>query len=172
MPIGGEPRFVDVNPVRVQLDQVTVDGAIAQIMEQEQNTTVNLNESKNTIVPTKETTYAEEQTPGVPLESTEEQDDQKQSDPANNYNEDTEVDDTDNEQPKKGYVKLTTYGIKKKLSTDDRSYRCTVCGKSKRSARRLNAHHRRNHSAQMYGICGKIFELASSLTHHMYSHDE
>ena len=37
MPIGGESRFVDVNPVRVELDQVTVDSAIAQIVESEQN---------------------------------------------------------------------------------------------------------------------------------------
>ena len=35
MPVGGESQFVDVNPVRVQLDKVTVDGAIAQILEQE-----------------------------------------------------------------------------------------------------------------------------------------
>ena len=76
------------------------------------------------------------------------------------------------EQPKKGYVKLTTHGIKKKSSLKGRSYRCTICDKSVRSAHRLNAHHRRKHGAQMCGICGKVFELASSLTHHMYSHEE
>ena len=43
---------------------------------------------------------------------------------------------------------------------------------SKRSVGNLNAHHRRRHEAQMCGICGKVFELASTLTHHMYTHDE
>ena len=99
------------------------------------------------------------------------QDDPKQPD-LDIYNADTEVDESESEQPKKGYEKMTTHGIKKKSSTEGRSYCCTVCGKRSHSARRLNAHHRRNHSSQMCGICRKIFDLASTLTHHMYSHDE
>ena len=100
------------------------------------------------------------------------QDDPHQPDLYDIYNVDTEIDESESEHPKKGYVKMTTHGIKKKSNMEGRSYRCTVCGKQKRSAQRLNAHHRRNHSSQMCGICGKIFELASTLTHHMYSHDE
>ena len=172
MLIVGSPRFVDVNPVPVQLDQTTVDGAIAQIVEEEQNNAAIINDPKNQTVPHKERANSKEQTTEVPPVTIEETDEKNQPDSTNNYDDETELDDSDNEQPRKGYVKLTTHGIKKKSSTDGRSYRCTVCGKSKRSARHLNIHHRRNHSAQMCGICGKIFELASSLTHHMYSHDE
>ena len=52
----------------------------------------------------------------------------------------------------------------------DRAYKCQVCGVSKRSMESLNEHHLRRHDPQMCGICGKVFKLASTLTHHMYSH--
>ena len=61
--------------------------------------------------------------------------------------------------------------LKRKVS-DDRSYRCQICGIHKRSQQALNGHHRKRHDPQMCGICGKIFDLATSLTHHMYSHYE
>ena len=35
MPVGGPTPYKDVNPVPIHLDQVTVDGAIAEIVEQE-----------------------------------------------------------------------------------------------------------------------------------------
>ena len=174
MPIGGESCFVDVNPVRVELDQVTVDGAIAQIVEKEQNLPSNALEKDDSSFPinvSPDNGVAPSEI-NQPSDITGEHDGSNKQDPTDTYNADTEVDDSENEQPKKGYVKLTTHGIKKKSTLEGRSYHCTVCGKSKRSAQRLNAHHRRKHSAQMCGICGKIFELASSLTHHMYSHDE
>ena len=34
----------------------------------------------------------------------------------------------------------------------------------------LNDHHRRRHGKQTCDVCGKKFNLATSLTHHMYSH--
>ena len=52
----------------------------------------------------------------------------------------------------------------------DRAYKCQVCGKSKCSMESLNEHHRRNHNPQMCGVCGKMFDLATTLVHHMYSH--
>ena len=168
MPIGSESHFVDVNPVRVELDQVAVDGEIAKIVNMEQNNhslSLDENNVSATVKVSVDNEDASRKTVG-------EQEDPDEQDPADTYNADTEVDDSETEEPKKGYVKLTTHGIKKKTASEGRSYRCTVCGKKKRSAQRLNVHHRRNHSAQMCGICGKIFELASSLTHHMYSHDE
>ena len=133
MPIGGSPRFVDVNPVPVQLDQTTVDGAIAQIVEEEQNNAANINDPKDQTVSQKELANIGEQTTEIFPVTIEETDKKNKPDPTNNYDDETELDDSDNEQPKKGYVKLTTHGIKKKSSTDGRSYRCTVCGKSKRS---------------------------------------
>ena len=46
----------------------------------------------------------------------------------------------------------------------------SVCGTSKCSMESLNDHHRRNHNPQMCGVCGKMFDLATTLAHHMYSH--
>ena len=181
MPVGGVSQFVDVNPVMVQLDQVTVDGAIAQIVEQEQleQNTADQQTLMDTSAPTKDNTVGELTLSGVQsmLSGIQNmvsgvQTDSEHPNLNDIYNADTEVEETESEQPKKGYVKVTTHGIKRKSSTDGRSYRCTVCGKRKRSAQKLKEHHRRNHSSQMCGICGKIFDLASTLTHHMYSHDK
>ena len=36
----------------------------------------------------------------------------------------------------------------------------------------LNDHHKRLHGPQMCGICGHVFELATSLNWHMYTHEE
>ena len=36
----------------------------------------------------------------------------------------------------------------------------------------LNEHHKLHHRPQMCGICGRVFELATSLNRHMYSHEE
>ena len=54
----------------------------------------------------------------------------------------------------------------------DRAYKCQVCDVSKRSMESLNEHHLRRHNLQMCGVCGKVFKLATKLTHHMYSHYE
>ena len=70
----------------------------------------------------------------------------------------------------KGAFKSQLYGLHRKRPKD-RAYKCQVCGTSKRSMEALNEHHRRNHNPQMCGVCGKMFELATALAHHMYSHN-
>ena len=70
----------------------------------------------------------------------------------------------------KGAFKSQLYGLRRKRPKD-RAYKCQVCGTSKRSMEALNEHHRRNHNPQMCGVCGKMFELATTLAHHMYSHN-
>ena len=70
----------------------------------------------------------------------------------------------------KGAFKSQLYGLRRKCPKD-RAYKCQVCGTSKRSMEALNEHHRRNHNPQMWGVCGKMFELATTLAHHMYSHN-
>ena len=69
----------------------------------------------------------------------------------------------------RGAFKSQLYGLRRNHPMD-RSYKCQVCGKSKRSMESLNEHHRRNHNPQMCGVCGKMFDLATTLAHHMYSH--
>ena len=184
MPVGGPTPYEDVNPVPIHLDQVTVDGAIAEIVEQEdildstQLTTANNSEissvqaddSKTQDKNTKEN-ITEVDVPGIQpsLSGGQTTLQMQEKSPSNSKM----ALDCDSEPSKsKGVIKVTTYGIKKKLNSDGWSYRCSICGVRKRSAGNLNAHHRRRHEAQMYGICGKVFELASSLTHHMYTHDE
>ena len=69
----------------------------------------------------------------------------------------------------RGAFKSQLYGLRRK-HPKDRAYKCQVCGTSKRSMESLNDHHRRNHNPQMCGVCGKMFDLATMLAHHMYSH--
>ena len=70
----------------------------------------------------------------------------------------------------KGAFKSQLYGLRRKRPKD-RAYKCQVCGTSKRSIEALNEHHCNNHNPQMCGVCGKMFELATTLAHHMYSHN-
>ena len=69
----------------------------------------------------------------------------------------------------RGAFKSQLYGLRRN-HPKDRAYKCQVCGKSKCSMESLNEHHRRNHNPQMCGVCGKMFDLATTLAHHMYSH--
>ena len=70
----------------------------------------------------------------------------------------------------RGAFKSQLCGLRRKRPKD-RAYKCQVCGTSKRSMEALNDHHRRNHNPQMCGVCGKMFELTTTLAHHMYSHN-
>ena len=69
----------------------------------------------------------------------------------------------------RGAFKSQLYGLWRSYPKD-RAYKCQVCGKSKRSMEDLNTHHRKNHNPQCCGVCGKMFDLVTSLVHHMYSH--
>ena len=187
MPVGGSTPYEDVNPVPIHLDQVTVDGAIAEIVEQEdildstQLTTANNSEissvqtddskthNKNTKENITEVDVSSIQPSLSGRQTTLSGIQMQEKTPGNSK---TALDCDSEPSKSKGVIKVTTYGIKKKSNSDGRSYRCSICGVRKHSAGNLNAHHRRRHEAQMCGICGKVFELASSLTHHMYTHDK
>ena len=193
MPIDGSSRYQDVNPVTVHLDQTSVDGAIAKIVSEELtseaidnienekeshlggSTTLGENhatksddaersESNNAPISGVQNTLSGGQsTPsGVQTLSSGVQDDND-----TRKDEEAAVEDSKggNKVAKpKGYVKVTTHGIRRNTSNDSRSYRCGVCG--------IRKHHQKRHAAQMCGVCGKFFDLASSLSHHMYTHDE
>ena len=79
--------------------------------------------------------------------------------------------DGDKIQPSHGAFKTQLHGLKRNVPAD-KSYRCHMCGAHERSQQSSNNHHHLQHEAQMCGTCGKIFALATSLTHHMYSHYE
>ena len=194
MPIGSNSIYQDVNPVPVHLDQVTVDGAIAKIVQEEDaldsvgNGAIDQEETVDDVAGIQPDNATEdidadwvnnENTPVSGVQNTLSgiQTASSGVQTANTNRNDTEphVEDTeDSKKPTKtkGYVKVTTHGIRKKTNSDSRSYRCSVCGIRKRSAHNLNVHHRKRHAAQMCGVCGKVFDLASSLSHHMYTHNE
>ena len=194
MPIGGNSVYQDVNPVSMHLDQVSVDGAIAKIVQEESNAVAvdDMSADKETTAPdvpniqegdgdtiNSEDADADRPDPnntpvsgvqnslsGIQTESS-----GVQNNVISGAKTDPVVEDTEDSKPK-GYVKVTTHGIRKKTNSDRRSYRCSICGLRKRSAHNLNVHHKKRHSSQMCGVCGKVFELASSLNHHMYTHNE
>ena len=71
---------------------------------------------------------------------------------------------------KKGTLITKMYVLKKPAVK--RSFKCSECNTVKPSIQKLNKHHREKHNPQMCGICNRTFELASSLTHHMYAHED
>ena len=154
MPMGGPTVYEDVNPIPVHLDQVTVDGAIAEIVEQEdilQNTQlltsnnsdisgVQSDDSKAQGKNIKENIGIVDVSGVQPSLSGGHTTLQMHGKGADNFK---MASDGDSELTKsKGIIKVTTYGIKKKSNSDGRSYRCSICGVRKRSVGNLNAHHR------------------------------
>ena len=71
---------------------------------------------------------------------------------------------------KKGLLKTKMYVLKK--PEVKRSFKCSECNAVKSSIQKLNEHHQKMHNPQMCGICNRTFALASSLTRHMYEHEE
>ena len=195
MPIDGNSKYQDVNAVTVHLDQVSVDGAIAQIVEEEsisesvdngaldrQPITGNLvciqtnnstNEGEINVSAADGTTVSgvQDSISGVHTALSGVQNTKKDLKHDETNVKDADTDSTNTGTKTKGYVKVTTHGIRKNVGNENHSYRCSICGVRKRSTHNLNIHHRKCHAAQMCGVCGKVFELASSLSHHMYTHN-
>ena len=71
---------------------------------------------------------------------------------------------------KKGSLKTKTYVLKK--PEIKRSFKCSECNAVRSSIQKLNEHHRKQHNPQMCGVCNCTFALASSLTRHMYEHED
>ena len=197
MPIDGNSKYEDINPVTVHLDQVSVDGAIARIVENEGMSEVLGTGTPDSQPVNSDFTGVQATTPtneevcdktdvnnitlsGVqstlsggqaPLSSIHIAKENAEG-PKQDKIRDSDAAESNLDKKTKGYVKVITHGIKKKLNIEGRSYCCGICGIRKRSAHNLNVHHRKRHAAQMCGVCGKLFELASSLSHHMYTHNE
>ena len=145
MPIGGVNVPVDVAPKPLRLDQVSVDNVIAGIVETEEL------EKDLTVGETEAKPAAEEGITVEPLPDTRDQ--------------------TENVPVVKGALKTKTYALKKKLDSKQ-TFKCSECKAVETSIQKLNEHHRWMHNPQMCGICNHTFMLASSLTRHMYDHDE
>ena len=185
MPIGGGENVPeDIAPQPLLLDQVNIDNAIATMIATEQEADINTNRNKEQAENTSTTSKGENPPTTNPLDGIHIADvgkmsgtsavkNQSDGDKSNVAKGITIEKDSDGDkiQPSRGAFKMQLHGLKRKAPAD-RSYRCQLCGAHERSQQSLNNHHRLQHKAQMCGICGKIFELATSLTHHMYSHYE
>ena len=152
MPIGGPNPTVDVAPEPIKLDQVNVDKAIAELIQDDQD-----NEND-------ETTQVD-----------------KNKD-LNKIPTDADHKDTVEGKPKsgatgdgpttRGRLKTKTYALKKNVESRKRTFKCSECDVVKKTIKELNAHHEESHNPQICGVCGKLFKLASSLARHMYEHNK
>ena len=151
MPIGGANLPVDIAPVPIELGPIQIDRAKAEITKQEQ---INVQAASTN------TDALDAADANVEVEVAE-----------NKITESDETNKLTGSPPSKGVYRTTTHGLKKKKDSN-RIYKCSVCGARKGSMQLLNDHHKRRHGPQMCGICGRVFELATSLNRHMYSHDK
>ena len=133
MPIGGLNVPLDIAPQPIRLDQLSVDNAIAKMIQLD-------DQSKDTSVNTK----TEEQ---VDVQ------DVAASGDANNDN--TIADKNKQELATKGTLQTKTYTLKKRTGTKRRSFKCSECDVVKKSIRELNIHQEECHNPQICGICGK-----------------
>ena len=149
MPIGGPTATVDVAPEPIRLDQVNVDKAIAELIQNDQN-------DKQT-----GTDQADKsQTPTVDVDRDDTIDDSPKS--AGKESKETT----------RGRLETKTYVLEKKVETRKRTFKCSECNVVKKTIKELNIHHEECHNPQICGVCGKLFKLASSLTRHMYEHNK
>ena len=149
MPIGGQNIAIDAAPEPIHLDQVSMDKAIAGLIQSE-------NQDKD-----KPDQQIEHPTGSTTLDN------------AEKHKPDRSTGDHDKSEPAtKGTLKTRTYALKKKIETKKRSFKCSECNVVKKTIKELNIHHGECHNPQICGVCGKLFKLASSLAWHMYEHNK
>ena len=183
MPIGGQPPIKDVAPEPLRLGQVEVDSEIARIITaKEQDQVVTPDTTALSGVPDEQptmTTTAVEKSADnvVSLEANKEQPndlDVQKEDAHKGARPKTktqagEGSKLETKKGSRGAFRSQLYGLKRR-APKDRSYRCWLCGVTKHSTESLNAHHRKWHEKLNCTVCGKVFDLDTSLKHHMYSH--
>ena len=143
MPIGGPNPVVDVAPEPIRLDQVNVDNAIAELIQNNEDDQTDLADKTPTAKVDRDNVVAAEPKSAA-----------KESEPNT-----------------RGKLRTKTYALKKKVEARKRTFKCSECNVTKRTIKELNAHHEECHNPQICGVCGKLFKLASSLARHMYEHN-
>ena len=142
MPIGGINVPEDIAPEPLRLDQVSVDNVIASIIMETEE-------------PEKDSTADETSVKPAVTDHLPHMGDQAYNEPA----------------AMKGSLETKMYVLKKRLDSK-RTFKCSECKAVEMSIHKLNEHHRRMYNPQMCGICNRTFALASSLSRHMYDHNE
>ena len=153
MPIGGQNVAVDTAPEPIRLDQVSVDKAIAGLIQDDQNRDTTTDDKQE----------RETENPPAPSKLG----DPNGQKPWQSTKKNDEADST-----AKGTLKTKMYALKKKVETKKRSFKCSECDVVKKTIKELNIHHEECHKPQICAVCGKLFKLASSLARHMYEHNK
>ena len=74
--------------------------------------------------------------------------------------------------PYKGKLEVKEYGIKKKPENEKLKFKCVKCPSRFKSQKECNKHYIEKHHLVMCGKCNKVFNTPSSLSLHMYDHEE
>ena len=161
MPIEGQNVPVDIAPEPIHLDQMSVDKAIAGMIQSEKQT-------KDDMTNDQPKDQLEQPTPAPKPDNVSKSDDG----PAKQETDRSTEDQDKTEPAMKGTLKTKTYTLKKKIDTKPRSFQCSECDVVKKSIKELNMHHKECHNPQICGVCRKLFKLVPRLTRHMYKHNK
>ena len=146
MPIGGANAPTDVAPEPIRLDQISVDQAITDLIQTQEN---NKDNSPEKIEQVSSTTSTNKNTAAKNVKPLSEA-----------------------KPVVKGALTTKTYALKKKADGKRHSFKCSECKVITGSIKELNTHHAECHNSQLCGLCGQSFQLASSLMRHMYDHTD
>ena len=72
----------------------------------------------------------------------------------------------------KGKLEVKEYGIKKKTENEKLKFKCVKCPSRFKSRKECDKHYIEKHQPVMCGKCNKVFNTPSSLSLHMYDHEE
>ena len=144
MPIGGQNVAVDAAPEPIRLDQVSIDKAIAGLIQDDQNRDTTTNDKQE----------RENENPPAPS---------KVGNPNGQKPRPSTKKNDEPDSTAKGTLKTKMYALKKKVETKKRSFKCSECDVVKKMIKELNIHHEECHNPQICGVCGKLFKLTSSL---------
>ena len=152
MPIGGSGEGIakDAVPVPIKLSEKDVQEAVRDLNN---NTVPEENNSKargnNVHIPT-----------GSPLSS------------PNAAEENKPPSKTPPSSPPKGKLELKEYGIKKKSENEKLKFKYVSCPMRYKTRKECNKHYVDQHQPLLCGKCNKVFNTPSSLSLHMYDHEE
>ena len=164
MPIGGANLPVDAAPVQVRLDQVSVDREIANLQE----------ELKLPSPPATNSIRESTDYPTIKDSAAPPADDSKNRPVVadKTTHRDETGDQVTSSPTKQGRIEMKEYGIKHKPDNDKLKFKCVKCEFRSKTRKEVNKHYVESHEPLMCEKCSRLFNTPSSLSLHMYDHEE